>query len=261
VVERFRARFPKGPSDPFNARMLMRLGYRAKGKKLLFREGVDFSGYFTGLISSKTLFSRGDPGFENAVFNDPTFRQILRKKMRSFEVVEYERDSFISTAHLCEQMDVTIDEIRNYSQDVARQLRKAQGAPAPFTIWSLKHVYHINHPLDKLVTEGGMSSYLFETLFDIDPKVQCCTIGKKRAFLETMGQFDSANFIECLVEMNGPMGTDDLLDLLKDSYGIDYPETSLRRTIGVSSLYYDDITESVYNSRLEWEEMVNRELA
>ena len=53
----------------------------------------------------------------------------------------------------------------------------------------------------------------------------------------------------------------DLLDLLKDSYGIEYSELSLLRTIGKSSLYYDDITESVYNSRLEWEEMVDRELA
>lgn len=261
VAERFRARFPNGPEDPFSEKMLWRLGFRAKGKKLLFREGIVYEEYFEGLIDSRVMFARGDAGFENAIFNDPQFRKIVRRKMRSYDIVEYEKDSFISTAHLCEQMGVAMEDIQGYSQDVVAQLRDRIGAPAPFTVWSLRNQYGIRHPLDALKTEGGMSDFVYETLFDIDPHVQCCTISKRRGFLETDGDFDTGNFIECLVEMNGPMEIDDLIDLLRDAYGIDYPELPLHHTISMSSLYYDDITDSVFNSRHEWEEMVNRELA
>lgn len=261
VTERFRAQFPNGPKDPFSAARLYKLGYTAKGKKLLFKRGVDYSAYFGRLIDTHTLFSRGDPGFEDAVFNDPQFRQLLRRRMRSFAIVEYEKDAFIKTSHLCEQMGVGLEDIRNYSQDVVRKLRAITGTPVPFTIWSLRNMYHVTHPLDVLTDEGGMSDYLFETLFDIDPYVQCCTISQKRGFLETRGAFNTGNFIECLVELNGYMEMDELIDLLRDGYGIDYPEASLRRVIKGSSLYYDDLTDSVYNSRREWEEMVNRELA
>lgn len=260
VAERFKARFPHGPSDPFDEQTLSLLGYRARGKKLLCKEGLDIERYFDELISSHAHFSRGDEGFEDVIFNDPLFRQVLRCKMRSYEIVEYEKNSFIDTLHLCEQMDVELDDIFSYSEDIAYELRSRQGLPVPFTVWSLRNKYNIHHPLDVLATEGGMSDYFFETLLDIDPKIQCCTLSKKRAFLETDGSFSAGNFIECLIEMNGPMEIDDILDLLKDAYGIEYPLASLRTTMGRTSLYYDDITDSVYNSRSEWEEMVNREL-
>ncbi len=261
IAERFRARFPEGPADPFDARTLRQLGFKTRGKKLLFREGVNYIDYFEELIDSKDMFARGDTGFENAVFNDPQFRKILRNRMRTYKVVEYERDSFISTDRLCNQMDVSLENIQNYSQDIVAQLRESYGTHVPFTVWSLRNRYGIHHPLDTLQTEGGMSDYIFETLFDIDQKVQCCTLAKKRGFLETDGRFDTGNFIECLIEMNGPMEIDDLVDLLRGAFGIDYPELPLHHTISTTSLYYDDITDSVYNSRREWEEMVNREFA
>ena len=257
IVERFRANFPAGPKDPFTPRMLQRLGFVPKGKKLLFRRDVEYEAYFDTLIRTHELFSRGDKGFENAVFNDPHFRQVLRRRMRDFTVVEYEKDSFISSTRLCKQMEVSLEDIKGYAQDVAAQL----GPSVPFTIFSLTHTYNVRTPLDKLSSEGGVSNFLFETLLDIDPHVQCCSLSGKRGFLVSEGAFSTANFIECLIEMNGPMEIDDLIDLFRSSYGIDFPELPLHHTIKVSSLYYDDLTESVFGSRAEWEEMVNRELA
>ena len=257
IVERFRANFPAGPNDPFTPSMLQRLGYVSKGKKLLFRRGVEYGVYFDTLIRTHELFSRGDKGFENAVFNDPQFRQVLRRRMRDFTVVEYEKDSFISSKRLCKQMGVSLADIKDYARDVAGQL----GPSVPFTIYSLTHTYNVHTPLDKLASEGGVSNYLFETLLDIDPHVQCCSLSGKRGFLVSEGPFTTANFLECLIEMRGPMEIDDLIDLFRSSYGIDFPELPLHHTISVSSLYYDDLTDSVFGSRAEWEEMVNRELA
>ena len=257
IMERFRANFPAGPRDPFTPSMLQRLGYIPKGKKLLFKRGVEYEVYFDTLIRTHELFSRGDKGFENAVFNDPQFRQILRRRMRDFTVVEYEKDSFISSKRLCKQMEVSLEDIKGYAQDVAEQL----GPSVPFTIYSLTRTYNVHTPLDKLASEGGISNYLFETLLDIDSHVQCCSLAGKRGFLVSEGAFSTANFIECLIEMHGPMEVDDLIDLFRSSYGIDFPELPLHHTISVSSLYYDDLTDSVFGSRAEWEEMVNRELA
>ena len=257
IAERFHARFPEGPQDPFDEDMLRILGFKPKGKTLLFKNGVSHDEYFRKLIIKNDMFRRGDKGFENAIFNDPQFRRILRQNMREYKVIEYEKDSFISAQRLCSQMDVNLSSIRRYTRDVTDQL----GAPVPFTIWSLRNTYGISNPLDTLVTEGGMSDYLFESLFDIDPYVQCCTLAGRRVFLETEGAFNASNFIECLIEMKGPMELDDLIDLLNKDYGVVYHELPLRHTISASSLYYDDITDSVFNSRREWEEMVERELA
>lgn len=257
IEERFKARFPEGPSNPFDLATLVALGYSARGDKLLFKNGVNPEIYFSDLINSHTLFARGDKGFEDAIYGDRLFTSILRRKWRSYEILEYEKDAFVKTEHLCKQMGVTEETIRSYAQDITSRIGKG----VPFTIWSLRHRYGIHHPLDVLKTEGGMSDFIYESLLDVDQSIKYCTLSNTRVFMAVEGSFTATNFIECIIELNGYMEIDDLADHLKDAYGIDCQVSNLLRIIGNSSLYYDDITDSVYNSRREWEKVISDELA
>lgn len=257
VTKRFRFRFPNGPTDPFSATTLRRLGFKTRGKKLLLRQEVDPAEYFESLISSRDRFSRGDKGFENAIFNDPLFRRKLRQHTRSHELIEYERDSFIALDSLCNAMQISPSAVKTYSQDVSRVV----GASVPFTIYSLRHQLHVSFPLDTLATEGGVSDYLFETLLDIDPHVQTCSIAHKRCFIVGEEPINAGIFLERIVEINESMDFGDLEYMLLDDYGIKIADLPLHNTIRQSSLYYDDLTECVYTSKKEWEEMVARELA
>ena len=92
VRRRFAFEFPDDPPDVLN-RGIEGMGYY-EDRGLLFREGSIPSDHFTRLLAEHPSFAKGDAGFENAVWQHPAFRHVLRQALSDHRVLLYEGDSY-----------------------------------------------------------------------------------------------------------------------------------------------------------------------
>ena len=98
VRRRFAFEFPDDPPEALD-RGIEDAGYY-EDRGLLFREGSTPNDHFTRLLAEHPSFAKGDAGFENAVWQHPAFRQVLRQALSDHRLLLYEGDSYISFSRL-----------------------------------------------------------------------------------------------------------------------------------------------------------------
>lgn len=99
VRRRFAFEFPDDPPEALD-RGIEDAGYY-EDRGLLFREGSTPNDHFTRLLAEHPSFAKGDAGFENAVWQHPAFRQVLRQALSDHRLLLYEGDSYISRSRGC----------------------------------------------------------------------------------------------------------------------------------------------------------------
>lgn len=90
VRRRFAFEFPDDPPEALD-RGIEDAGYY-EDRGLLFREGSTPNDHFTRLLAEHPSFAKGDAGFENAVWQHPAFRQVLRQALSDHRLLLYEGD-------------------------------------------------------------------------------------------------------------------------------------------------------------------------
>lgn len=253
VRARFSYEFPDKPDITGDGRTLAQAGYY-EDHGLLFKIGLTPNEHFTRLLASSPSFSKGDPGFEGAVWKHQTFRYVLRGALASHQVLLYERpDSYISFVRLREVLDTHMADIESYAPAVCAAVPQK----TPFTIRSLREVLHFTHPLDGL----DMPDAFYEGLLDTSGLLRGCTMAGTKVFVTGSNERLSANsFMEWLISKHEGILREDVPGLLQKDYGIDYPMASVITTVYNSSVYHDDVGDAYYTSMEAWKQEARNEL-
>ena len=221
---------------------------------LLFREGSTPSGHFARLLAEHPSFAKGDAGFENAVWQHPAFRHVLRQALSDHRVLLYEGDSYISFARLHDVLGARMADIESYAPAVSVDAPEGE----PFTVASLRAGGAVSHPLYGL----DMPDDFYEGLLDAGGLLRSCTLAGTKVFVAGgEGRLSAADLIEWIVSQNEGIERDDLPRLLANDLGITCPAPLLTTTIYNSDVYYDDIGDAYYSSMEAWKKEARNELA
>lgn len=221
---------------------------------LLFLEGSTPSDHFTRLLAEHPSFAKGDAGFENAVWQHPAFRHVLRQALSDHRVFLYEGDSYISFARLHDVLGARMADIESYAPTVRMDALEGK----PFTVASLRAGGAVSHPLYGL----DMPDDFYEGLLDAGGLLRSCTLAGTKVFVAGgEGRISAADLIEWIVAHHEGIERDDLPRLLANDLGITCPAPLLTTTIYNSDVYYDDIGDAYYSSMEAWKKEARNELA
>lgn len=252
VRRRFAFEFPDEPPEVLD-RGIEGTGYY-EDHDLLFREGSAPKDHFTRLIAENPSFAKGDAGFEDAVWQHPAFRHVLRRALSDHRVLVYEGDSYISFTRLHDVLGARMADIESYASSVSASAPEGE----PFTVASLRAGGASSHPLYGL----DMPDDFYEGLLDAGGLLRSCTLAGTKVFVAGgEGRLSAADLIECIVARNEGIERDDLPRLLANDLGITCPMPLLTTTIYNSGVYYDDIGDAYYSSMEAWKKEARNELA
>lgn len=252
VRRRFAFEFPDDSPDVLD-RGIKDAGYY-EDRGLLFREGSTPSNRFTRLLAEHPSFAKGDAGFENAVWQHPAFRHVLRQALSDHRVLLYEGDSYISFARLHDVLGARMADIESYAPAVSMDVPEDE----PFTVASLRASGAASHPLYGL----DMPDDFYEGLLDAGGLLRSCTLAGTKVFVAGgEGRLSAVDLIEWIVSQNEGIERDDLPRLLANDLGITCPAPLLTTTIYNSDVYYDDIGDAYYSSMEAWKKEARNELA
>ena len=190
VRQRFTFEFPDEPSEALD-RGIEGAGYYMD-HGLLFREGSTPSDHFTRLLAEHPSFAKGDAGFENAVWQHPAFRHVLRQALSDHRVLLYEGDSYISFARLHGVLGARMADIESYAPAVSMDAPEGE----PFTVASLRAGGAASHPLYGL----DMPDDFYEGLLDAGGLLRSCTLAGTKVFVAGgEGRLSAADLIEWIV--------------------------------------------------------------
>lgn len=252
VRRRFAFEFPDDSPDVLD-RGIKDAGYY-EDRGLLFREGSTPSNRFTRLLAEHPSFAKGDAGFENAVWQHPAFRHVLRQALSDHRVLLYEGDSYISFARLHDVLGARMADIESYAPAVSMDVPEDE----PFTVASLRASGAASHPLYGL----DMPDDFYEGLLDAGGLLRSCTLAGTKVFVAGgEGRLSAVDLIEWIVSQDEGIERDDLPRLLANDLGITCPAPLLTTTIYNSDVYYDDIGDAYYSSMEAWKKEARNELA
>ena len=252
VRRRFAFEFPDDSPDVLD-RGIKDAGYY-EDRGLLFREGSTPSNRFTRLLAEHPSFAKGDAGFENAVWQHPAFRHVLRQALSDHRVLLYEGDSYISFARLHDVLGARMADIESYAPAVSMDVPEDE----PFTVASLRASGAASHPLYGLDMPGDF----YEGLLDAGGLLRSCTLAGTKVFVAGgEGRLSAVDLIEWIVSQDEGIERDDLPRLLANDLGITCPAPLLTTTIYNSDVYYDDIGDAYYSSMEAWKKEARNELA
>lgn len=252
VRRRFVFEFPDEPPEALDHGIEGAGYYEDHG--LLFREGSAPKEHFARLIAENPSFAKGGAGFEDAVWQHPAFRHVLRQALSDHRVLVYEGDSYISFARLHDVLGARMADIESYASSVS--VNASEGKP--FTVASLRAGGATSHPLYGL----DMPDDFYEGLLDMGGLLRSCTLAGTKVFVAGgEGRFSAADLIEWVVSQHEGIERDDLPRLLANDLGITCPAPLLTTTIYNSDVYYDDIGDAYYSSMEAWKKEARNELA
>lgn len=253
VRRRFAFEFPDEPPEALD-RGIESAGYY-EDRGLLFREGSTPNDHFTRLLAEHPSFAKGDAGFENAVWQHPAFRHVLRQALSDHRVLLYEGDSYISFGRLHDVLGARMADIESYAPAMSMDAPEGE----PFTVASLRAGGAVSHhPLYGL----DMPDDFYEGLLDAGGLLRSCTLAGTKVFVAGgEGRLSAADLIEWIVSQNEGIERDDLPRLLVNDLGITCPAPLLTTTIYNSDVYYDDIGDAYYSSMEAWKKEARNELA
>lgn len=252
VRRRFAFEFPDDPPEVLDHGIEGAGYYEDRG--LLFREGSAPKDHFARLIAENPSFAKGDAGFEDAVWQHPAFRHVLRQALSDYRVLVYEGDSYISFTRLHDVLGARMADIESYASSVSANAPEGE----PFTVASLRAGGVASHPLYGL----DMPDDFYEGLLDAGGLLRSCTLAGTKVFVAGgEGRLSAADLIEWIVAQNEGIERDDLPRLLASDLGITCPMPLLTTTIYNSDVYYDDIGDAYYSSMEAWKKEARNELA
>lgn len=221
---------------------------------LLFKCGPTPNELFSRLLLDHPSFTRGDVGFEDAVWKHPTFRYVLGRALESHSVLLYDDASYIAFTRLHDVLGVRMADIESYAVAVSAGVPELE----PFTVTSLHEAGTFMHTLDAL----EMPDAFYEGLLDVSGLFRSCVMAGTKVFcLGGKGRMSGGTLLDWLVARNEGVERDDLPRLLRRELGIICPPQLLTTTVRNSGVYYDDVGDAYYSSIETWKKEARHELA
>lgn len=243
VKNEFIRRLPNADLDKINNYNLKKLGYKIS-VDLVFNNRF---GSFEQLIKNTVLCQDIiDLTNESSLLSNQVFYNLLWENKDKQNIIEFSPKKYINIQKL-EELNVD----RNALLDFTSKAKEfANGGY--FTIHSLK-----KHGFSHELFELGFDDYFYESVLRYSSQVKSfyAGIGSTYIFNEN-DNIDIRNMLETIILKNGSMDIYDMIDYLKDEYGIVVEKYKLTEWARESNLYYSDTMEKIYTDYDEFYEEI-----
>lgn len=257
ISVRLNEKVPNAPAIRTRSKLLEQLGYYISDN-LLFQVGIDPNTYFARLLTSTDQFCRGDKGFSDAVFKNPTFEKTLKERLRLFDIFEISKGNFVSYNKLSNKTGIEKADIEDYLAEI----QKCVGIDVPFTMYSLQANHEFDHPLIWMAKAADLDDFFFERILDQAFQTKSCRLAGTRVFIfSERKSFSGSDFLAWVISQNEGIEQEDLLYLLSSDYGITCSDLLLFSTTTNAGVYHDDIGDGYYSTFDTWRKMIKDELA
>lgn len=254
VRSRFAYEFPASTGAAIGIDRLFAAAGFFEDRDLIFRMGKTPGEHFARLIGSRSSFTRGDSGFEDAVWRHPAFRHALQLARDDHRILLYEPNSYISFSRLHDVLGVRKSDIESYAVSVSAVVPDK----IPFTVTSLRAQGQSPRALDAL----ELPDSFYEGLLDASGLFGSCVIAGTRVFAIGLEGRMSANWLVAwLVSKNEGISRNALQQVLLDDLGVSCPTANLVTAVHNSGVFHDDVEDVYYSSMDTWKKEVRNELA
>ena len=258
VKRSFRKRFPTCSVSNINASNLKLIGLDID-EGLIIREGFNLREAFSELIDSKVSgFKAND--FNLDVIRNSNFKRELEIRVRALDLLEYEKDSYVSAGELLGiSHDEAVERINAFIDKVISSVDK----DVPFNMrYLMEHEYE--DELIDIVYERGYDDFVLDSAIStryVGGIIRKSSIRTTRFFARTNYDLTYAQLLEDVVSKGeiggicGCMDFDDIEYVLEKDYGIEgLTGSMLRERIKGSDLIYDEDLEVAFISEESYED-------
>lgn len=248
VKNRFEVRFSEQNVNLSDKALWEQLGWR-RTEKLLMKNGVDEREYFSGLIDGSSRFSLDDAGFGDDVTTHSLFRSELEKRKRAFKIIEATDGEFWSTEPLARlSTPIMPNDMRDYVNSAIRFMQK----DVPYTVKSLRDA-GFRHKLDTIEDELDIGKRFFESVLSegyLNGALKKTRFGDSTVFCRIDGSYSGSLFLQQVLREQEVFEVADLVDYVRERYGIEMGESKLRQLIKRSGdyCYYCETVDMVFAS-------------
>lgn len=238
VKSLYKREFPNSDDsliNPYTLRMLGFHVYPGYSGYIIKNTFANTSDYFRSILTRDDIVNINR--YDESIRSIAQFFNELGRLRSIYEMIEFSPSQYINIRRL-EESGITKEYLKAYCNDVAHHYEKGEY----FTVLSLQQEGFV-HELNKL----GFDDWFYSSILLEDRlKFSYQNIGGTRLFL--CGK-TGANLGKMLVWLLGKyqkIDFYDLMDMLKNHYGIKLSKDKLITIIGGTELYYDTIMEAVY---------------
>lgn len=214
-----------------NAHTFYEIGFSLYSGYIISNKYSSAKQYFQEMFAREDIFE-----YQMDCYNATQY-DIFNKLKQDYEIIEFQPKTFINIRRL-KNIGITKDDLLNYITDVFSFMDYGEF----FTIASLKHKNH-EHELYMLGFEDCFYASLIaenKTMFSSE------RISGTRVMIKGKNNVSLVKLLESILSKHEKIEIYDLLDILKNFYGIVVDRYKVVENIHKSSLYYDSITENVY---------------
>ena len=230
--------FPGADVSNINAYTLKTLGFRvyAGDSGYIVRNTYSSgSAYFYEQLTQEDIVDFREQG--RRVAHIGTFCNELYSLRDNYTIVEYLPWRYINIRRL-NSLGITAEDIKEYCNQVASCYSKGE-------YFTTKSLYQdgFSHKLDEL----GFDEWFYSSvLLEDQEHFSYQRVGGTRILLRGKPNANLGGLLTWLLEQYQKIDLYDLIDLLKERYGISIPKEKIIEIIRSTELYYDTIMEAIY---------------
>lgn len=233
VREIFIKLFPKGNVKLITTYNLKRLGFRVNSTIIYSEKYSNAEKCFRNIVSKKDIFD--SCVLDSRILINQTYYVALQTLKENFDVVEFYPGQFINIRRL-EHNGITKAKLQEYIDKVYDFI-----GSEVFTIKYLRKK-GFSHELDDL----GFEDWFYSSLLVCDNRFTHRRFDKERLLKIGKGRITLSDLVEHLVSKYRSIDIYDLIDYIKDEYGLSVDKFKIQCIAKDIDLYYDSIMEKVY---------------
>ncbi len=231
----YRREFPESDDGNINPYTIKTLGFQVYSTYAIRNTYANASDYFRGLLTKEDIVDTKQ--LEKSMLSLVSFSSTMYKLRNNYDIIEFMPFQYVNLRRL-EAAGVGREQLREFCQEVASSVTRNSF----FTVESLR-AEGFEHPLFDLGFEDWFySSVLLEArdFFDFQ------RLGGTRLMKRGSGNTNLGAMLVQLLEQEEKIDIYDLLERLKEHYGIRLPREKVLEIISGTGLYYDTIMQTVY---------------
>lgn len=252
--QQFRGTFPTSKAAICDE-SLKPLGYSIT-QSLVVKDGVNIRQAFAKTIEGLDKFKEGDDGFSPDVFSHSQLVSVLNVRLRNLSLVECGPRQYVKTEYLTKMYDVTKADIEQFIHVVSSSIPAGE----PFTVQRLRGM-GLSHKVDNALVTGEFDDGLLQGMLSAGPTTtgfRTSSIGNVTLFCSGVNSIDAPRYIESVIQREGALELEDLLDILDREDGIATTAPILRQLIQRSTLFcVPSLDEMVFSSENDYNDYIN----
>lgn len=243
VKNEFIKRLPNADLDKINNYNLKKLGYKISVNLVFNNRYGSFEQLIKNTILNQDII---DLTYESELLSNQVFYYLLCESRYNQSIIEFSPKKYINIRKLAE-FGVDKTNLTSFSNKA-----KAFAGGGYFTVHSLK-----NHGFYHELFELGFENYFYESVLRYSSQIKSFFAGIGSTFIfNENDNIDIRNMLETIILKNGSMDIYDMIDYLKDKYGIVVEKYKLTEWARESNLYYSDTMEKIYTDYDEFYEEI-----